>query len=68
MKKSLAVCTLAGALALAPAAAANAAAPAPVAPVAACYEWPVGAPGGCDFFQNVLQLLSAGSASLSGSK
>ncbi len=67
MKKSLAAVTLAGALALAAPPTATAAAPAPVAPVAACYAWPVGAPGGCDFFQNVLQLLSAGSASLSGS-
>ncbi len=38
-------------------------------PVSACVEYPIGAPGGCDFFQHVLQLLSTGSSSLcAGSK
>ncbi|MFD4459454.1 hypothetical protein [Nocardia sp. NPDC058480] len=65
MKRSLAAATLAGALMLAPMATAQAATE-QVAPVAGCVEFPIGAPGGCDFLQNILQLLSAGSSSLSG--
>ncbi|MFD3745960.1 hypothetical protein [Nocardia sp. NPDC058633] len=69
MKRSLATASLAGALMLAPLATAQAAtgqvATEQAAPVAGCVEFPVGAPGGCDFFQNILQLLSAGSSSLS---
>ncbi|MFC4375821.1 hypothetical protein ACFO5K_17115 [Nocardia halotolerans] len=66
MKRSLAVATLAGALMLAPLTPANAATE-QVAPVAACVEFPIGAPDGCDFIQNILQLLSVGSSSLSSS-
>ncbi|MEV0295946.1 hypothetical protein [Nocardia sp. NPDC050710] len=70
MRRSLAAATLAGALTLAPLATAQAATEQavtePVAPVAGCVEFPIGAPGGCDFFQNLLQLLSTGSSSLSG--
>lgn len=64
MKRSLAVAILAGALTLAPLATAQAAAET-AAPVAGCVEFPIGAPGGCDVFQNILQLLSMGSSSLS---
>lgn len=67
MKRSIAAATFAGALVLTPAAAAHAA-PEPVtaaAPVAACVEFPIGAPGGCDIIQNILQLLSMGSSTLS---
>ncbi|MGW0637668.1 hypothetical protein [Nocardia salmonicida] len=66
MRRSLAAATLAVALMSAPLATAQAATE-QVAPVAGCFEFPIGAPGGCDFFQNVLQLLSVGSAGLSGS-
>ncbi|WP_328712802.1 hypothetical protein [Nocardia salmonicida] len=66
MRRSLAAATLAGALMSAPLATAQAATE-QVAPVAGCVEFPIGAPGGCDFFQNILQLLSVGSSSLSGS-
>ncbi|WP_067714625.1 hypothetical protein [Nocardia yamanashiensis] len=69
MKKSFAVAVLAGTLTLAPLATAQAAPGSAgaesVAPVAGCVEFPIGAPGGCDFFQNVLQILSTGSATLS---
>ncbi|MFD4354679.1 hypothetical protein ACFWPX_19150 [Nocardia sp. NPDC058518] len=65
MKRSLGAATLAGALMLAPMATAQAATE-QVAPVAGCVEFPIGAPGGCDFFQNILQLLSTASSSLSG--
>lgn len=67
MRRSLAAATLAGALMSAPLATAQAATER-VAPVAGCVEFPIGAPGGCDFFQNILQLLSVGSSSLSGPK
>ncbi|KQY36361.1 MULTISPECIES: hypothetical protein [Nocardia] len=67
MRRSLAAATLAGALMSAPLATAQAATE-QVAPVAGCVEFPIGAPGGCDFFQNILQLLSVGSSSLSGPK
>ncbi|MBF6210063.1 hypothetical protein IU433_03085 [Nocardia puris] len=70
MKRSIAAATFAGALALTPAATAHAApdaGTAPATPVAACVEFPIGAPGGCDIIQNILQLLSMGSSSLSGS-
>jgi len=71
MKRSLAAATLAGALMLAPMATAQAATEQitteQAAPVAGCAEFPIGAPGGCDFFQNILQLLSLGSSSLSSS-
>ncbi|WP_306363940.1 hypothetical protein [Nocardia sp. CC227C] len=66
MKRSLTTAALAGGLILTPLATAQAATE-PVAPVAACVEFPIGAPGGCDFFQNILQLLSTGSSSLSSS-
>lgn len=66
MRRSLAAATLAGALMSAPLATAQAGTE-QVAPVAGCVEFPIGAPGGCDFFQNILQLLSVGSAGLSGS-
>ncbi|HLS77732.1 MAG TPA: hypothetical protein VK083_13175 [Nocardia sp.] len=70
MKRSLVVAAAAGAgalLSVAPASAQTGVFPAveQAAPVVACYEFPIGAPGGCDFFQNVLQLLSIGSSSLS---
>ncbi|MEU4598793.1 hypothetical protein [Nocardia sp. NPDC023988] len=64
MKRSFAVATVVGALILAPIGSAQAATQ-PVAPVAACVEFPIGAPGGCDFIQNILQLLSLGSSTLS---
>ncbi|MEV0687620.1 hypothetical protein AB0I35_27515 [Nocardia sp. NPDC050378] len=64
MKRSFAVATLVGALMLVPVGPAQAATQ-PVAPVAACVEYPIGAPGGCDFIQNILQLLSLGSSTLS---
>ncbi|MEV0540931.1 hypothetical protein [Nocardia salmonicida] len=67
MRRSLAAATLAGALMSAPLATAQAATE-QFAPVAGCVEFPIGAPGGCDFFQNILQLLSVGSSSLSGPK
>ncbi|MEU4416285.1 hypothetical protein ACIBEH_20415 [Nocardia salmonicida] len=66
MRRTLAAATLAGALMSAPLATAQAATE-QVAPVAGCVEFPIGAPGGCDFFQNILQLLSVGSSTLSGS-
>lgn len=66
MKRSLAAASLAGALMLAPLTTAHATTTDPVAPVAACVEYPIGAPGGCDFVQNLLQLLSTGSSALSG--
>ncbi|MFC9875814.1 hypothetical protein [Nocardia salmonicida] len=66
MRRSLAAATLAVALMSAPLATAQAATE-QVAPVTGCFEFPIGAPGGCDFFQNILQLLSVGSAGLSGS-
>ncbi len=62
MKRSLTAATLAGVLMLAPMATAQAAT-GQIAPVAGCAEFPIGAPGGCDFFQNILQLLSMGSSS-----
>ncbi|WP_157101848.1 hypothetical protein [Nocardia caishijiensis] len=65
MKRSFAVAALAGALALAPLGSAQAATAQPAAPVAGCVEFPIGAPGGCDFIQNILQLLSLGSSTLS---
>lgn len=49
----------------APATSAHAAVPAttaPVAPISQCSEFPIGAPGGCDFFQDIL--LGTGSATL----
>ncbi|MFC8045838.1 hypothetical protein [Nocardia sp. NPDC057353] len=64
MKRALAVAALAGASMLAAPAGAQAA-PEQVAPVAACVEYPIGMPGGCGFIQNILQLLSTGSAGLS---
>lgn len=63
MKRSLVAAAFVGALMLAPAATAQAATE-QVAPVAGCVEFPIGTPGGCDIFQNILQLLSTGSSSL----
>ncbi|MET7771722.1 hypothetical protein [Nocardia sp. NPDC005366] len=65
MNRSLAAATMAGAMMLAPLATAHAAIE-PVAPVSQCVEYPIGAPGMCDIFQNLLQLLGTGSSSLSG--
>ncbi len=65
MKKPFVAAVLAAALLSAPLATAQAATES-AAPVAACVEYPIGAPGGCDFVQNILQLLSIGSSSLGG--
>ncbi|MEV0245161.1 hypothetical protein AB0H76_01080 [Nocardia sp. NPDC050712] len=67
MKRSLAAATLAGALMLAPMATAAATAEAePAAPVSGCATIP---PGGCSWFHELGNLLSAGSSALSsGSK
>ncbi|MEV6278089.1 hypothetical protein [Nocardia sp. NPDC051832] len=67
MKRSLAAATLAGALMLAPMATAAATAE-PVAPVSGCTTIPPGT-GGCSWFHELGNLLTAGSSALSsGSK
>ncbi|MEU8894876.1 hypothetical protein [Nocardia sp. NPDC048505] len=66
MRRSLAAAGLAGALMLAPMATATAAEAEPVAPVSGCVTFP---PGGCSWFHELGNLLSAGSSALSsGSK